>query len=425
MLTFLQLSDIHFRGSGGAVSGDRQSLDYDFREQLIADARAAIEEIGGVSGVLICGDIANSGAGSEFGQAIEWLQNLCAAIGVEPWLVWVVPGNHDLDQRRIGDLQRQLRRELRASVPADIDKLFERILTDPDQNEALLEPLQNYLEFASAYTCAFGPDPFWTQRLDLQDYQLELRGLNSALICGPGDHSETNPMVIGDRQATVTSSRDTVHYTLCHHPHSWLIDRPEVDRLFDDRVHIRVTGHLHIRGVRNTPLGVHLYAGAVSPKRDPAGGFIAPCVPRYELVSLRTVDIDAAPHLEVFVCGRLWSESQGWQADPEPLGTVSRRYRLGDPGSGVDIPVDPEARAAEISRPRLELRYRLARLQAYDRDQCAQEVEAPLNLIVQAPSHRQVAVLFEWADANGRLGNLWNAVFVAAQIQNPPESPFA
>ncbi len=295
MLTFLQLSDIHFRGS--AVGLDGQSLDYDFREQLIEDARTIIDEIGGVSGVLVCGDIADTGAGSEFGQAIEWLQNLCAAIGVNPWLVWVVPGNHDLDRARIGQLQWELRHELRACDPADLDQVFERILANPEQNEALLEPLQNYIEFASAYNCAFGPDPFWVESLDLKSHQLELRGLNSALICGPTDHHEGDRMVIGDRQATVDSSLNTVHYTLCHHPASWLLDQDEVEECFDLRVHFRVTGHLHVRGLRYTPAGVHLAAGAVSPERDPEHGFTSPCIPRYELVSFRTVEIEEASAL--------------------------------------------------------------------------------------------------------------------------------
>jgi hypothetical protein len=424
MLTFLQLSDIHFRDSGSLVEGDARPVDYDFRERLVADARTAVREIGGVSGILICGDIANRGAGSEFGQAIEWLQNLCAAIDIDPWLVWVVPGNHDLDQRRIGDEQCQLRTDLRACTPADVDALFEQILADADKHSALLEPLENYLEFASTYSCAFGPEPFWTERLELTSHELELRGVNSALVCGPGDNPEDKPMVIGDRQATVENSPGVVHYTLCHHPSSWLVDRPGVDLLFEERVHVRVTGHLHLRDLRNTPCGVYLSAGAVSPDRDPMGGFTAPCVPRYELVSLRVVEIDSAPNLEIFVRGRVWSDLDGWQADSEPRGTVGRRYRLGDPNSGEDIPVESAEQAADISRPRHELRYLLARLQAYDRDRCAEEINAPLDTILQAPSHRQVGELFDWAESNGRLAALWSAVFAAAQINDPPENPF-
>jgi len=423
MLTFLQLSDIHFRG-GGAVGSDGQSLDYNLREQLITDARAAAEEAGGVSAILICGDIADSGVGSEFGQAIEWLQNLCAAIGVDPWLVWVVPGNHDLDQTRIGEEQWTQRHKLRECAPTDVDALFEAIVADADRYETITEPLHNYLEFASTYTCDFGPAPFWTDRLELQERALELRGINSALICGPGDHFETSRMVIGDRQASVITSPSTVHYTLCHHPDTWLLDRLEVDRLFDERVQFRVTGHVHVREVKMTPLGVHLCAGAVSPRRGSTGSFIPPCIPRYDVVSLRTVDIESAPHLEIIVRGRLWSESDGWHADLEPLGAVARRYRLGEADTGVDIPVEAGASAVKVVRPLRELRYRLARLQAYDRDQCAQQIGVPPDVVTGAPLHRRVAEIFAWAENHGQLGALWDAVFVTAQVVDPPESPF-
>jgi hypothetical protein len=423
MLTFLQLSDIHFRG-GDVVDRHGNPLDYDFRERLLTDARAAIAEIGGISGILICGDIANRGIGSEFGQASEWLQNLCAALDVDPWFVWVVPGNHDLDRERIGEAQRALREQLRGCAPDDLDDVFERILADPTDSESLLEPLENYLEFATAFNCAFGSDPFWTERLDLDaEGNLELRGLNSSLLCGKGDHHTDSPMVIGERQATVAVKDRTVHYTLCHHPHTWLRDDDDVDRLFDQHVHVRVTGHLHTRNLRSSPRGIHLEAGAVSPERNAERRFTEPCIPRYELVSLQTVEVGEVLHLDIVVRGRLWDEDVGWKADPGPEGTFARRYRLdrADPGTPIDPVLGTEA--VEISRPLLELRYRLARLQPYDRNQCAQRIGAPLDQILRLPAHRRVGEIFAWAEQGDRLADLWDEVMVAAQIPDPPPKP--
>ena len=191
------------------------------------------------------------------------------------------------------------------------------------------------------------------------------------------------------------------------------------------RVHFRVTGHLHVRGLRYTPAGVHLAAGAVSPERDPEHGFTSPASPAMSLSASARSRSKEASHFEIFLRGRLWSDSDGWQPDPDPSGSIGRRYRLGIPESGEDIPIEPVVQAAEISRPRLELRYRLARLQAYDRDQCAVRIDAPIDQIVQAPSHRQVAELFEWAEANERLDDLWAAVIAAAQVPSPPENPFS
>lgn len=421
MLTFLQLSDIHFRG-GDLVDGHGDPLDYDFRERLIADARQTIRELGGASGVLICGDIANKGAGSEFGQAAEWLQNLCAAINVDPWLVWVVPGNHDIDRAKIGDRQIHLRAELRECASADLDSTFERILADPNDSESLLEPLYNYLEFATAFNCAFDSDPSWTERVEFAtDGSLELRGINSALLCGSGDNRKTAPMVIGDRQATVEVADGIVHYTLCHHPHSWLRDGVHVDELFDQRVHVRVTGHLHNRDLRPSTRGVHLEAGAVSPEPDEAGGFTEPCIPRYELISLRTAAIDDELHLDLVIRGRLWDQEQGWRADQSPNGLFARRYHLGASDAAVPIDVGPIGLAAVITRPLLELRYRLARLPSYDRVQCAQKIGAPLEDILGAQAHRQVDQIFSWAEENNRLARLWDEVMT--QIQTPESRP--
>lgn len=423
MLTFLQLSDIHFRG-GDVVDRYGNPLDYDFRERLVADARRVAAELGGVSGLLICGDIANSGVGSEFGQASEWLQNLCAALDVDPWLVWVVPGNHDLDRSRIGETQLRHREQLRGCDPKDLNDTFESIIDNPADTESLLEPLENYLEFATAYNCAFGSDLFWTERLELNtESRLELRGLNSSLLCGKGDHHTKKPMVIGDRQSTVTVEDGTVHYTLCHHPHTWLRDGTHVDDLFDQRVHVRVTGHLHDRRLRSSSRGIHLEAGAVSPERNAQRRFTEPCIPRYEVISLRTIEEEEVLHLDLVIRGRLWSEEGGWKADPGPTGTFARRYRLdrADPGTTIDPNLGTTA--SEVSRPLLELRYRLARLQPYDRNQCAQRIGAPLDAILRLPAHRRVGEIFSWAELNNRLADLWDEVMAAAQIPNPPANP--
>jgi hypothetical protein len=423
MLTFLQLSDIHFRG-GDVVDRYGNPLDYDFRERLVADARRAADELGGVSGVLICGDIADTGVGSEFGQASEWLQNLCAALDVDPWLVWVVPGNHDLDRKRIGEPQLGHRVRLRNCDPDDLNDTLERILADPADRESLLEPFENYLEFATAFNCASEPDLFWTERLDLDaERYLELRGLNSSLICGKGDHHADNQMVIGDRQGTVNIEDDAIHYTLCHHPHTWLRDGDYINDLFDQHVHVRVTGHLHDRRLTPSSRGIHLEAGAVSPERDAQRRFTEPCIPRYELISLRTIKVGELLHLDLVVRGRLWDEEEGWKADLGPEGTFARRYRLDRADPGSEISPNLGAAASGISRPLLELRYRLARLQPYDRNQCAQRIGAPVDDILRRPVYRQVGEIFSWAEVNDRIADLWDEVVAAAQIPDPPANP--
>lgn len=425
MHTFLQLSDIHFRGeSGERDQEEEEALDYEFRELLISDARSVIESLGGASGVLVCGDIADAGEGSQFTQASDWLQNLCVAVGVDPWLVWVVPGNHDLDQTKIGTDQERLRARLRGVPPTEIDTTFQAILEDPADREALLVPLNNYQEFAAAYACGFGSEMYWTEEIGIGGHRLCLRGLNSALICGPGrDNESDKKLVIGDRQATFSPQGDLLHYSLCHHPYPWLMDLPNVEQCFADGVHFRVTGHLHVRWLQPTPLGAYLGAGAVSPNRGKDGEFDDPCIPRYEVVTVDVTDVAGKPHFDLTVRGRLWRENK-WIEDPASGGTVARRYEIGRLNSGKDIVPRTPGRPAEIFRPERELRFRLARFQAYDREQCAAKIGAPFDDVVQAPPHLQVDVLFEWAETNGRLAPLWTAMTEAAQLKPPPPNPF-
>jgi excisionase family DNA binding protein len=165
MLRFLQISDIHFRG--GATGHEEGALDYGLRQALIEDARSAVAQAGGVSAVLVCGDLANWGSGSEFTQASTWLHSLCSAIGVPPWMVWVVPGNHDLDRAKLGAEQLELRRRLRSAADGEqVAAMFAAVLADGEKREALLDPLYNYIEFASAYDCTAAGAPPTSRRLD-------------------------------------------------------------------------------------------------------------------------------------------------------------------------------------------------------------------------------------------------------------------
>jgi hypothetical protein len=429
-LTFLQLSDVHFRSlledeEVDDAEADGNALDYSLRELLIDDARDVVEGLGGATGVLICGDVADAGNGSEFTQAGTWLQNLCTAIGVPPWLVWSVPGNHDVNRSRIGDLQSQLRTRIRSASEDDVAHIFETVIRNSEECSALLEPFHNYLEFASAYDCMFGSQLHWDDKFDVAGKELRLRGLMSAILCGKGDNTSTNRSLIGDVQATLPQDPDVIHYTLCHHPQPWLMDRLEIEELIAQTVTIRVTGHLHVRKFEDTPAGVYLKAGAVSPKRGSDLRFEGPEVPRYEIISL-AIDPDADPAtLEVFIAGRIWDEStRQWGPDAEEDGNVGRHFILGDNGGpGGPVSGRPTGTTERLVRPRRELRYRLAQLQPYDRIECARKIGAPLDQIIQAPSYLQVEELFSWADPDS-LAPLWTAVAEVTPEIDTGENPF-
>lgn len=96
---FVHLSDIHF---GQEKDGGTNAVNSDAKERLIDDARAQVAKIGcAASGVVVTGDIAFSGQVHQYEMAAHWLADLTDAIGCDRTDVQLVPGNHDVDRRKI------------------------------------------------------------------------------------------------------------------------------------------------------------------------------------------------------------------------------------------------------------------------------------------------------------------------------------
>lgn len=87
-VVFVHVSDIHF----GQEKDDRVHIHADVKQQLIVDAREVISNIpGGVArGILVTGDIAQSGTSEQYQAAGRWLDELAANIGVENHCVQMV-----------------------------------------------------------------------------------------------------------------------------------------------------------------------------------------------------------------------------------------------------------------------------------------------------------------------------------------------
>src|SRR6266536_4738435 len=93
-LRLLHLSDIHFK----KLDFD---IDHDLRNQLQRDVKELAEGKGSVQGVLITGDVAFSAKPEEYEIALDWLEKLCGQIHCPSSNVWTIPGNHDVDWRKI------------------------------------------------------------------------------------------------------------------------------------------------------------------------------------------------------------------------------------------------------------------------------------------------------------------------------------
>ena len=90
MIRILQISDIHWRES-------LKNLDTfkPIQDGLIEDLKRAKKKGITFDRILICGDVAFSGAKIQYRRAKDYIQELCNETGCDGENVYVVPGNHD------------------------------------------------------------------------------------------------------------------------------------------------------------------------------------------------------------------------------------------------------------------------------------------------------------------------------------------
>ena len=95
-MLILHLSDIHFRNG---EAGSPMDMDHHLRNVLERDLRQKCIDLNAVPDVvLVSGDIAFAGEKSEYDFAQQWLESICAACGCDTSTIFVIPGNHDVQQ---------------------------------------------------------------------------------------------------------------------------------------------------------------------------------------------------------------------------------------------------------------------------------------------------------------------------------------
>jgi 3',5'-cyclic AMP phosphodiesterase CpdA len=420
MLTFIELTDIHF---SGRPAGSPHELDSRLRNEMMRDASAYAREIGPLTGVLVCGDIAYSADPTQYGQASAWLRDLCLELGVRSDLVWVIPGNHDVQHARTKNPQeRRIRARLRELTGAALDSELERVLSDASDGPALFAALENYNDFAAQYLCDISPQmPFWVDRLALSPcYSLCLRGLNSALISDTYDDEEGDRLVVGNMQAVILRKDEDVQVTLCHHPFEWLLCDDEFKRVLDALVALQITGHVHTHALRETDGGWHLSAGALQPPRTEK-----PYEPRYNFVSLE-VRFGEPSQLALRVHPRVWDGLQFVADGRYPDGYVEKTVPLqavpcSDDRRGRDR--EPTAVSADADALR-RLIHRVALLQRADQFASARAADVPQGPLAAVPGREVPKALVEAARQAGKLADLWTAVETYHGSQPGPTNPF-
>lgn len=269
-LTFVHLSDIHFREG---IAGTVHDIDSALREAIEVDLLAELGKLGAtLDGILVTGDIAFAGKSAEYTTAKTWLRKIAGSVGLDPGdIVYCVPGNHDVD-RDVVDKSvtiKDAHSAIRAKKSGDYNKAIRERLSDPASAETLFSSMHAYnREFAWIFGCACKPETtFWEEDVPLNDgSNLLLRGLSSTLLSGY-DKEDKNDLVLGRTQTVFPKHPNTVYLTMCHHPPDWCWD---CDLIEDDlhAVKIQLFGHKHRARVTRINNTVRLSAGAVHPDRN-------------------------------------------------------------------------------------------------------------------------------------------------------------
>ncbi len=272
MLTFLHLSDIHFRNRS---TGDQFDLEAQLRRSMLNDIVSKPANGADYDGLLITGDIAFSGKKEEYDRAKSWLDEIYSMAAVPPENSYVIPGNHDVNRDMVvkngaiwnnhavlRNAENRIKRQ---------ETLQTQLVSDPACDP--LATLAGFNEFAQGYECRTAKNNlawFHVFPKPLDDgSELRITGLNSALNSDSGDLI-ANLYVSPFQTSHLSDESGVINMVLCHHPPNWLLDQNDIEGILNRFVKVALFGHEHSHRSRIVNDTVELFAGAVHPvARDP------------------------------------------------------------------------------------------------------------------------------------------------------------
>lgn len=322
-MLILNVSDIHFRAPQCLKPDTDPDLPY--RTRMLQDLREQVQKHGDVGAILIAGDVAFKGDPAEYRVAESWIHDLVDATNCHLERVFVIPGNHDVDRRVIGNslATRNAQNAIIRSDPANRENELRAQFEDVETGRALLKPLEAYNEFARVFNCQiYGPDHlYWKQDLDLDSgVKLRLYGLTSVVISGPeGQDDAPGKLYLSPLQTGFNPVEDVVNLAICHHPPDWFLDSDDVDEKICNRCSMHLFGHRHRQRTALTKSYVRINSGAINPDRRERGWR-----PGYSLIDAQIFGEGADRKLEIN------AHLRDWQDNPE-------RFRAVLDGDGSEV----------------------------------------------------------------------------------------
>ncbi len=249
-INWLHLSDWHQQGK--ELIKDRERL----LTALIKDIREREKinpDLAKIDFIIFSGDIAKSGQQEQYEAAKQYLfEPLLKATEVSPERLFIVPGNHDLDEGKFKYLPGELNK------PVQSIKTIEEWLEKEEDRNYLLKPFEAYKEFVTTYTGQENPDYASIRQLEINGKKISLLGLNSALMCrrykDPNNNNEVRDqgrLIVGQCQIEDAIEKTPDSYmriAVQHHPFKWIDEQEEfrIKQLLGQNCQFILFGHEHI-----------------------------------------------------------------------------------------------------------------------------------------------------------------------------------
>lgn len=441
MLTFLHLSDLHITTKDAGSQFDRDVI---IRQALLDDL--GIEGRTDFDAVLVTGDVAYHGSADEFARAKLWFEEIRTKTNSDPEALFVVPGNHDVNQKVVYESSSlwDLHQALRDPKMSEEDRLasLEGKLKDPTLD--FLAAQKEYIAFAQEYGCPTScKELAWVQFLNggktLEDgTAVRFHGLNSALLSDGAD-AKANLLLGAFQFKHFSSDPRYVNVVLCHHPQNWLIDDNESNDYFRQQSQILLSGHEHDTRCYNEGGCLRVRAGAIHPNRRETRW--EPC---YHVLRL-SVDATHKRELCVQVETRVWRDKEkcfakyvqgdgsDFHEERIPLKTWTPPVASSRPSTPAEpmiaVPSSPDMNSPimtpdTIAAARRKLIVHFFRIGTISRFQAAIKAGVWEDGDDAFDGQERWARVFERAEKSGKLGSLWEAVAAEDQTLTGQSNPF-
>jgi tetratricopeptide (TPR) repeat protein/predicted phosphodiesterase len=218
-LTWLHISDWHHKD----FPIDPEVV----RDRLVEDIkkRAAISrDLDKIDFIIFSGDVVTGGRAEEYKQAKkEFFDHILKAASLSPSQLFIVPGNHDLDEAEIKKLPDEFQKNAASKEDADL------WLNDATKREQLLRPFRDFKSFVSDYTNQDSPDYSNVRTWEIEDKKVSLLGINSAWWCRHHKDESGKPkdfgfLLVGERQILEPlkiTSQSNLRIAVLHHSQDW------------------------------------------------------------------------------------------------------------------------------------------------------------------------------------------------------------